>query len=855
MKKPRLFIIDGQNLIYRAFYALPRLTNSKGTPTGAAYGFSTMVLKILKEEKPDCIGVAFDLPGPTFRHKIYKEYKATRQKTPEEISAQIPIIKEIVKGFRIPIIEKQGFEADDCIGTIAVKAQDKYNVVIVTGDKDALQLVNSSISVMNRKTDVTVMYDAAVVKENFGVEPENVIDMLALAGDASDNIPGVKGIGEKTAEKLIAEFKNIEGLLANLDKVTPSVAEKIKASAEDLKISRELVKIDTDVPLGIEPDSLKVKEPDREKLRELFTDLEFTRLLKEMNPQEELFAAEQKEEQKHADVSNAKIKTIEKEKDLDAIISRVKKDNLLAFDLTGTEEEQDLCVVSEDVVNLIKTKDQFEKFKPLFENSDIKKIGYNLKDKVLALLRRDISVRGLDFDATIARYLLEPEKYGGELADAVVSVGGVNVNPQILGIFSLREDLKKRLEKTNLKELFDSVEMPLIEVLAQMELDGIKIDPGYLKELGKRLEADLSKISKQIFLLAGEEFNINSPKVLGNILFEKLKLPPDKKTKTGYSTNVDVLKKLAIKHELPQKVLDFRQIMKLKSTYVDALPELIRKETGRVHSSFNQTGTVTGRLSSSEPNMQNMPVKTELGREIRRAFISEKGRLFISADYSQIELRVLAHLSEDQNLVESFSNNEDIHLRTASEVFGVPLDKVSDQMRNRAKVVNFGIVYGMSSYGLSQELGISREEAQQYIDTYFLKYKGVAKYISRILKEAAENGYVRTLLGRIRFTPNITSQNRNIRQFAERIAINSPIQGTASDLIKLAMVNIFKRLGMEDFKTRLLLQIHDELLFEAPEGEVEQAGKMIMHEMQEVYKLKVPLKVDIKTGTNWRDLH
>ncbi|OIN96940.1 DNA polymerase I [Candidatus Desantisbacteria bacterium CG1_02_38_46] len=873
MIRKKLFLIDGQNLIYRAFYALPRLTNSKGVPTGAVYGFANMLLKIIKEEFPDYIAVVLDLPGPTFRHKIYKEYKGTRQKTPEELTAQIPLIKDIIKGFNISIIEKPGYEADDCIGTIATRAGRDFDVYIVTGDKDALQLVNDNVCVMNRKPDEKIVYNIEEVKSAFGVQPQAIVDILALAGDVSDNIPGVKGIGEKTAVKLIGQFGSIENLLKNLNEVPEVLAGKIKEHIEDVKLSKELVKIDIDVPLEVEIEVLKKKEPNNARLLELFTELEFSRLLKEVSSQGELFAVpegQREEEPAKSFVEGASLRmesaggsvkgeVIEKNEDLEILLSRIKKNKFLGFDLTTVHDPEqgrrvEICIVCDGRVYFLKDGNLFNKLKPLFESEEIEKIGYNLKEKIIVLRRNNSVPKGFDFDLTIASYLLEPERYSTELSKAIISWGEHSINPQMLNLFSLKEDLDTLLKKNELFDLFKNVEMPLIEVLAQMEIDGIKIDTDYLVELGKRLETDIGKISHKIYNLAGEEFNINSPKVLRQILFEKLKLPPDRKTKTGYSTDVDVLKKLAVKHELPANLLDYRQLTKLKSTYVDALPKLLNSLTGRVHTSFNQTGTVTGRLSSSEPNMQNIPVKTEIGREIRRVFIPEDGWLFISADYSQIELRVLAHLSSDENLVESFKQDEDIHLRTASEIFGLPIDKVNNSMRNRAKVVNFGIVYGMSSFGLSQELGISKDESQVYIDTYFLKYHGVARYIREILKDAGGKGYVRTLLGRIRYTPSITSQNRTVRQMAERTAINSPIQGTASDLIKLAMVNIYRQLDDKGLKTRILLQIHDELLFESPLDEVEQACKLIEKEMREVYKLKVPLKVDIKKGSNWRDL-
>lgn len=866
MKRQKLFLIDGQNLIYRAFYALPRLANSKGIPTGAVYGFANMLLKIVKEESPDYIAVALDMPGPTFRHKIYKEYKATRQKTPEELTAQVPLIRDMINGFNISIIEMPGYEADDCIGTVATKASKNFDVYIVTGDKDALQLVSKNIYVMNRKPDEKILYDIEGVKSAFGVEPPAIVDVLALAGDTSDNIPGVKGIGEKTAAKLIGEFGSTENLLKNLNKVPETIAEKIKEYIEDAKISKELVKIDTDVPLKIEIEALKKKEPNNARLFKLFTELEFSRLLKEVSPQENLFTVSEEGEStqeptKFLESSTkdfVKGKVIENAEDLEILLSRIKKNKFLGFDLVDIESSKqnrriEICIVCDGEVYFLKDGNFLRSLKPIFEDKEIGKIGYNLKDKILVLRDNGIDLKGLDFDVAIALYLLEPKKYG-ERNQTMVSWDTHSVNSRMLDLFSLKENLENRLKRNELFDLFKNVEMPLIEVLAQMEIYGVKVDTDYLLELNKRLDLNINKISREIYNLAGEKFNVNSPKALGQILFEKLKLTPGRKTKTGYSTDVDVLKSLVKIHELPAKVLDYRQLAKLKSTYVDTLPQLVNSKTMRVHTSFNQTGTVTGRLSSNSPNMQNIPIKTEIGKEIRRAFIPEDEWFFISADYSQIELRVLAHLSEDENLIESFENDEDIHLRTASEVFNIPVDKVTEQMRNRAKIINYGIIYGMSSFGLSQELGISKEEAQEYIDTYFMKYRGVARYIREVLKDAQEKSYVKTLLGRIRYVPNITSQNKTVRQMAERTAINNPIQGTASDLIKLAMVNIFRLLNNEGLKTRILLQIHDELLFESPKNEVEKVYKLIGREMQEVRKLKVPLKVDIKRGLNWRDL-
>ena len=819
MEKKKLFLIDGQNLIYRAFYALPALKNSKGMPTGAIYGFANMVLKFIKEETVEYAAVAFDLPGKTFRHDLYVGYKATRQKPPEDLLKQIPYIKAIVNKYNICIIEKSGFEADDILGTLARKFKNEFDVRIVSGDKDILQLVNDSVWVINKKPNEIIVYDPEKVRSVYNVEPAAIIDILALSGDVSDNIPGVKGIGEKTAAKLINEFGNIENILKNLDKLQPSVKEKINSHIEDLEISRKLTKIDENVPLDLEAEDLKVGQPDNQSLAKLFEELEFTKLLKDIGSQGDLFednGKTDKEEEKREVLTDVVVVRSEKETDL--FKKEIEKTGIFAIEGNNDRENTVFCILTDKKVFFFDTV-ILKSIKPVLENKLIEKIGYDLKEKLNVLCKIGIRPEGFDFDLKLALYLLDSDGFKTKLPSEVIRWEDSSADKEVFDIFKLKEKLSEELKEKGMFELFQKVEMPLTKVLSDMELSGIKIDSEYMFELGKRMEIDIDKVSREIYGLAGEEFNINSPKVLARILFEKLKYTPVRKTKTGFSTDVDVLEKLAPKYEIAEKVLSHRQLAKLKSTYVDTLPKLVDADTKRIHSSFNQTGTSTGRLSSSEPNMQNIPVKTEIGRQIRRAFIAEEGKIFISADYSQIELRVLAHLSEDENLVESFKNNQDIHLRTASEIFGLPVSQIDDTMRSRAKVVNFGIVYGMSGFGLAQELGIYKEEAQQYIDTYFLKYRGVAKYIKETLEKAEQDGFVRTILGRIRYTPDISSQNRNMKQFAERIAVNSPIQGSASDIIKLAMVNIFRKINEKGLGSKLLLQIHDELLFEVVKEE------------------------------------
>ncbi|MBI5894204.1 MAG: DNA polymerase I [Deltaproteobacteria bacterium] len=887
MQKQKLFLIDASSYIYRAFHAIPFLSNKKGLPTNAIYGFTTMLLKVLKAFKPDHIAVVFDTKAPSFRHKLYEQYKAQRPEMPDSLKPQIPHIKDIVKAFNMPCLEMEGYEADDVIGTIAKKAKGMdVKVVIITGDKDMLQLVDDDTIVVDTMKDKT--YEIKDVLERFGVAPEKVVEVMGLAGDASDNVPGVYGIGEKTASKLIKEFGTIEELLANIDKVkNKKIQESLKTNTEMARLSKGLVTINRDVPIEINYSSLVISEPDKEKLQELFREFEFMRLLNELLPQT---------------TNNQKLTTniILSQNELDSLVSELNPSESFAiipkfaFSLQplafshfaglaiALKNNKSFYIPFEHhylgAPKQLDIKNVLTCLKPVFENESIKKNTSDAKALHIIGLKNNISVKGIDFDTGIASYLLNEEGGKGSRAGThrgthpkdgsdgwgvrekqqnfseldIVAAAQYACGEAVL-INKLADELMPRLKEQGLLNLFHEIELPLAEVLADMEFIGIKVDKTYLEAFGRELSGMLSGIQKKIYTIAGIEFNINSPKQLADILFERLKLKPVKKTKTGYSTDEEVLTTLALSHELPQEILNYRQLSKLKSTYVDGILGLINPQTCRVHTSFNAALTATGRLSSSEPNLQNIPIRTELGRRIRAAFMPDNGWTFLSADYSQIELRIVAHLSQDEHLLNAFKNNEDVHLRTAAEVFGISPDIVTDEMRTRAKAINFGIIYGMGKYGLSKELGISQNEAGDYIDRYFSLYKGVKGYIDRTIKEAAEKGYVSTILGRRRYIPELQSEIESVRRFGERIAINTPVQGSAADLIKIAMIRIHNRLKAEGLKSRMLLQIHDELLFEVKDNEMDIITDIVRHEMENVIELTAPIKINIGTGKNWME--
>jgi DNA polymerase-1 len=846
-----------------------------------------MILKILREKKPDYFAVVFDPPGPTKRHETFEKYKAHRPKMPDELRPQIPFIKDIIHAFKIQAIEKEGYEADDVLAAIAREAETKgLDVFIVTGDKDMYQVVSSKVKLYDSMRDrITEEKD---VVERFGIEPARFPEIIALMGDASDNIPGVPGIGEKTAVKLLREFGNLDNLLANYKKIKNTKARNaISENFENIKLSLELATVHPDVPLDISIEELKQGEPEWSKLLDYFRKLEFSSLIR-LIPEQEIGVSQKVE-----------YITILDEKKLEEVLSSVKDEITIdtettsrfpmdaklvgiSFSLTPEKAYYIPLLHSYLGVPLQLSKDYvLEKMKKIFEEPDIRKIGHNIKYDFIILKKEGIDLKGIAFDTMLASYLLNPNKANHNLSDVAMDCLGIKKLSYDEVVSKDRKDfsevpveeatkysgedaavtlkLKKffepAIEKENLSRLFYEIEVPLIEVLADMEMAGVKIDLSLMDSFSQEMARELASIEQRIYFLAGEEFNINSPKQLQEILFEKLGLRTIKKTKTGYSTNIDVLEQLALEHELPKEIIEYRALSKLKSTYVDALPKLVNPNTGRLHTSFNQTITATGRLSSSDPNLQNIPIRGEWGQRIREAFIAENGNLLLSSDYSQIELRILAHMSQDEKLIEIFKKDGDIHTGTACELFGVTPDEVTAEMRRRAKTVNFGIIYGISPYGLSQQLGVAPEEAKYYIDTYFARHKGVKNYIDNLIQEATDRGYVTTILNRKRPIPELKSTNKNTRQLGERLAVNSPIQGSAADIIKIAMLNIWKKLKKEKLKTKMLLQVHDELLFEVPEDEKETIERLAREEMEKAVELSVPLKVDIGIGKNWAEAH
>ena len=884
----RLFLIDGQSFCYRAFYAIRELTNSKGEPTNAIYGFVTTLRKLLREEKPDYMAVCFDRKEATFRHERYEAYKIHRKPMPDALVEQIPHIKEFVHAYRIPVFEQPGFEADDLLGTIAKKAEQAgMDTIIVTGDKDMLQLVSDKVKILNVYQEK--LLDRKSVKERFGgLAPQQVVDVLSLAGDASDNIPGVPGVGEKTAVDLIREFHSLDGVYQHLDKVKGAARQKaLKENEQIARLSRDLALIDCHVPVEIDLEKMKLKSPDENQLAELVKHFEFRSLLKELTP-----TGETGEE-------NRKYHTVLDEATLERLVKKLAQSKAFAVDTETTSEDPlrahlvgmsfSMKAMEAYYVPIALAHHQgkgidWKKVKklvaPVLENERIQKYGQNIKYDLIVLRRHDIELRGITFDTMVASYLINPIKLNHNLDDISFEYLGVKKiafedlvgsgRKQILMdqvpiekiseyaaedadcVFRLVELFRRLLEVHQLVELFEHLEMPLVRVLAQMEMNGVAVDLKFLKELSDRLGHDLGELTSEIYKEAGEEFNINSTKQLADILFTKLKLPVIKRTKTGYSTDVSVLEKLAQSYKLPKLLLEYREKTKLKSTYLDAFPELVHPETKRIHTSFNQTVTSTGRLSSSEPNLQNIPIKTEIGRQIRRAFVPRaKGWKILSADYSQIELRVLAHLSADPNLTKAFQDNLDVHRFTATLLYGTDLESVTHEMRNVAKTINFSIVYGVSAFGLAQSLAISVSEAQAFIDSYFARYPKVKDYLEAEKEEARERGFLKTIFGRRSYFPDIRSSNSNLRQFAERAAINAPIQGSAADIINVAMIHIQTELESRSLKSLMTLQVHDELVFDVPEDELGELESLVREKMEGAYSLSVPLKVDLRVGTSW----
>lgn len=887
MSKKKLMIIDGSSLLHRAFYALPLLSTKNGIYTNGIYGFLTMLYKVQEEKKPDYICVAFDKKGPTFRHEEYDKYKAHRQSTPSELAQQFPIIREVLDAMKVKYLELSGFEADDIAGTLAKMGEESLTeVILVTGDKDYLQLATDNTKVLITKKGITELeeFDRNKIIEEYGITPDQLIDLKGLMGDKSDNIPGVPGIGEKTGLKLLIEYDTIENIYENIDEIS---GKKLKENLVENKhlafLSKKLGEIMTSVPMDISLDDLKIEDPNWEELKKLYEELEFNSLLGKISNE----IVDNKEESISLEYK------ILNDSSFNDLINSVKKAGKLGFKFIIADnnyiEDEIIAVgikVEDAPTNIIYLKDQKETFlqyfKPIFEDKSIQKIGHNLKSDIVILSRLGINVENITFDSMIAQYLINPSQssysineisreylnsYGTD-EEALLGKGkskrkfsdlceqeiGQCLTFSLDAVFNIEAKMKDILKEQEMLELYYNVELPLVEVLASMEYYGFKLDTDELKKLGSEYDEEINSLISEIYSLADMEFNINSPKQLGEILFDKLSLPVIKKTKTGYSTDAEVLDKLKDQHPIVDKVLRYRQIVKLKSTYIDGLLTLINKETDRVHSSFNQTITTTGRISSTEPNLQNIPIRTDDGRKIRKAFIAEnKDYVLVDADYSQIELRVLAHISNDPKLIEAFVNNEDIHRKTASEVFGVSKDEVTSEMRSRAKAVNFGIVYGISDYGLSRDLNISRKEAKEYIDNYLKNYKMVKEYMENIVEEGKDKGYVETILHRRRYIPELRAKNFNIKSFGERIAMNTPIQGSAADIIKMAMVKVYNELKKRKLKSRLILQIHDELIIETHKDETEEIKDIMKNIMENSTKLNVPLIVDLEAGDSWYD--
>ncbi len=881
-KKPTLYLIDGHSYIYRAFFAIRNLSTSKGLPTNAIYGFTQMLLKVVKERRPEYLAVAFDAKGPTLRHEAYADYKANRPEMPDAMRPQIPYIHTLVDAFHIPVLMVEGFEADDILGTVARRAEaEGFEVVLVTGDKDMTQLVTPNVWIYDSMKEREIR--EAEVRERFGVEPARVVEVMGLMGDTSDNIPGVPGIGEKTAVKLIAEYGTLENVLAHADDISkPALKKNLLEHADQARMSRELATIRTDCPVSFEWPKVALREPDADALKALFRELEFTTLLKTFGSAEPAPRAEGR--------------IAETGEELDALLAAAKRFGEIA--MAWIADGDDPMRAETVGLGLASGKQPalylplgatearsraLEKLRGILEAETVSKHGHDLKIAAVLLHRMGITLRGFGMDPMIASYLLNADKRSHSLpqvalehmerrmtSDEEIVGSGAKAVPfssippaTVAGVACERAEttarlaaiLRLRLEEADLSALYQDVERPLIPVLAQIEINGMKVDAEFLADMSKELEAELFRLAEQIYRLAGMEFNINSPKQLADVLFVKLNLPTGRKTKTGFSTDEEVLTQLARRHELPATLLSYRQLAKLKSTYVDALPKMIHPETGRIHTSLNQTVTATGRLSSSEPNLQNIPIRTDIGRRIREAFIAEPGRVLLSADYSQIELRILAHLSQDTRLQDAFHRGEDIHVRTASEIFGLPAEEVTAEMRRIAKTVNFGIIYGMSAFGLSSDLGITQAEAKKTIERYFAHYSGVKSFIDRTILDAKEKGYVTTLLNRRRAIPELRGNNPATRQFGERMAVNTPIQGTAADLIKLAMIRLHARLSELGLKSLMVLQVHDELIFEVPEDEVDRMKEITRREMESVVRLSVPLRVDLGVGPNWSAAH
>ncbi|MGB4269358.1 MAG: DNA polymerase I [Spirochaetota bacterium] len=898
MSEKTLFVVDGHALCYRAYFALQRnpLINSKGQNVSAIYGFFRMLLRLLQTQKPDYTIIAFDPPKKSFRFSIYPEYKAQRAKMPDDLRSQIEEIKVILQELGFTVVIMDDYEADDVLGSIANQYSGKYKVVLVTGDKDAYQLLSDrNVSIYAGKKGITEFesINADAVVEKLGVKPEQIIDYMALTGDAVDNIPGVKGIGEKTASKLLQQYGTLDNIYKHLHELTGKIKEQIESQKDSAYLSRQLVTIKTDISLPLSIEKALTPDLHKEKVRQLFKNLEMDSIARELGNAEKSISVKE----------IAGYSTITDIDSLNNVIEAIKKAGLVSFDTETTSSrpmEAELVGVSFSIApesgwfipvgdsslwvyNAMPKDQMLLKIKTILEDETIKKIGQNIKYDMLIMLNCGITLKGIYFDTMVASYLLNPGlrrhnlddlaseylNYTKITYDELVKDGKkvqhiTQVPLQKLSHYAIEDAdialrlyhvLYKKLEEENLLELFLNVEMPLVTVLAYMEYYGVKIDLAHFETLSKELSHKIKQTEERIYSLAGVSFNINSTRELSHILFEKIGLKPVKKTKTGFSTDIQVLEALRGQHEIIDYLVEYRTLSKLQTTYVDTLPALVNPKTGRIHTSFNQTVTATGRLSSSDPNLQNIPVRDEFGKNIRAGFVVEKGCRMLSADYSQIELRLAAHLSGDPTMIEAFHKGIDIHAQTASAVFNVPLENVTDAMRRQAKIINFATIYGVSPYGLSQQADISFDDATRFIEKYFRAYPKIKEYIDSTIAFARKHGYVQTLLGRKRYIPEITSSNQFRREGAERIAINTPIQGTSADMIKMAMITIHKSFVDKKLKSRMILQVHDELVFEVPEDEKDIVEGIVVGAMKSAITLNVPVVVDVGWGKNWAQAH
>jgi DNA polymerase-1 len=896
-EKPLLLLFDGNALVHRAFHALPPLTQAKtGEMINAVYGFASTLLKVFADFKPTHWAIAFDRPTPTFRHEMFEDYKAHRPPTPEELKSQIKRVHQLVEAFHIPVFEIDGFEADDVLGTLSKQADESgIDTIIVTGDNDMLQVVLPRVKTLIPKrtfTD-TILYDEEAVEQKYGIKPEQLSDLKALVGDVSDNIPGLPGVGEKTAARLLQQYGSLEGIYEHVEDITPgrlqTTLRQYRSQAFQGKVLSTIVK---EVPIRLDLKACQVSHYDRDEVARLFQELEFIKLLPRL--------PETKTDSHQPSAVTCHI--VNTTTALEQLIGELEGAQDVAIEIETTGEK----AVAADLVGIAISPTQGNAFytplahrglnqpqqlplgevtaglKTVLGSASIGKIAFDGKHAMAALARCGVKLDNLRFDCMLAAHLLGEKSLGlkglafnklGVEISTPTELGGSrkkqgSLSPDYVGVdqiasyacasvdilWSLKENLEAELGRQGLWRLFTEVEMALIPVLVAMERHGILLDTDLLRQMSLELGQELLRLEKGIYSSVGHEFNINSPQQLGKVLFQELKLPLSRKTKTGYSTEASIMEALRGAHPVIELILKYRQLSKLKSTYIDALPALINRKTGRVHTSFNQTGTSTGRLSSSEPNLQNIPIRGEMGSKIRKAIIAAPGTYLLSADYSQIDLRALAHLSQDPGLIASFAQDEDIHTLTASEIFGVPKDEVTPEMRRNAKTVNFGIIYGMSDYGLEQATSFSRDEASRFIALYFEKYPKVKEYLEATKEQARRLGYVQTVLGRRRLVPEINSANRMVREAAERMAINAPVQGTSADVIKVAMINLHREMDKSHLKSKMLLQIHDELLFEVPEGELNEMKSLVARLMPEAVELCVPLKTDIKAGRNWVDM-